>query len=405
MKEKVPILILWLMNASKWKFKIKLIIILIILICSLPCFPQKKNYIILTGKIENLNNHPNGKKTISLSLPFYLGDISKTIQVTADGSFCDTIKTGEGLYCIFDGSNPVSLYLRKSKTYSIYYNADSFRNNGRVILSGDDTAINRYFIEQEQKRIFIDRLNFGRSENEFRQLMADYKKQKIKRLQNSKLPPKLKRDEEKNIQYEYLSELIFFLAEKEENEPSFKPSKISENELNINYNNEQEYKKYDYYNKLVYQHYQVRLEKLQSKFKFKDSLYSLQQHIIKLLNSIVPDKYIKNDLIKQDVRFYFKEAKDKEAFYNDFKKYYTGNDVELKEQMIDDYLRFSKLKRGTPSPEFTSYLNLNGGYNSLADFRGHYVFIDIWASWCGNCWVELPYLKNLEEDYKNKNIS
>lgn len=220
MKERISIMILWRTEKSKWKLKIKLIIICILLISSLPCFPQNKNnYIILIGKIENLNNHPNGKKTISLSLPFYLGGMSKTIPVSANGSFYDTIKTGEGLYYIFDGTNPVPLYLKKSKTYSIYYNADSFRNNGEVILGGADTAINRYFIEQEEKRIFIDRLNTGRSEKEFREFMADYKKQKLKRLQNSKLPPKLRLDEEKDIQYEYLSELIFSFLRKKKMTP------------------------------------------------------------------------------------------------------------------------------------------------------------------------------------------
>ena len=36
---------------------------------------------------------------------------------------------------------------------------------------------------------------------------------------------------------------------------------------------------------------------------------------------------------------------------------------------------------------------------------GKYVYIDVWATWCGPCRGELPHLKKLEHQYKNKNIA
>ena len=50
------------------------------------------------------------------------------------------------------------------------------------------------------------------------------------------------------------------------------------------------------------------------------------------------------------------------------------------------------------------FKDINGKEVSLEDFKGKYVYIDCWATWCGPCKAELPYLKKLEEKYKDRNI-
>ena len=41
----------------------------------------------------------------------------------------------------------------------------------------------------------------------------------------------------------------------------------------------------------------------------------------------------------------------------------------------------------------------------MKDFRGKVIFIDVWATWCGPCREQFPYLKEIEEEYKdNENI-
>lgn len=57
----------------------------------------------------------------------------------------------------------------------------------------------------------------------------------------------------------------------------------------------------------------------------------------------------------------------------------------------------------TMSPSF-DYLNHKGGKTKLEDFLGKYVYIDVWATWCGPCRVEIPFLKKTEEEYRDKNI-
>ena len=40
----------------------------------------------------------------------------------------------------------------------------------------------------------------------------------------------------------------------------------------------------------------------------------------------------------------------------------------------------------------------------MSDFRGKYVYIDVWATWCGPCKAEIPYLVEVEKKYHDKNI-
>lgn len=59
---------------------------------------------------------------------------------------------------------------------------------------------------------------------------------------------------------------------------------------------------------------------------------------------------------------------------------------------------------GSVSPSF-DYDNYEGGKTKLEDFKGKYVYLDIWATWCGPCIAEIPFLKKVEERYHDKNIA
>ncbi|GGF00903.1 TlpA family protein disulfide reductase [Flavobacterium limi] len=71
-------------------------------------------------------------------------------------------------------------------------------------------------------------------------------------------------------------------------------------------------------------------------------------------------------------------------------------------QSYESTAKANKLK-GKPSPEF-DYENYKGGKTKLSDLKGKYVYIDLWATWCGPCRAEIPFLQKIEEKYHGKNI-
>ena len=63
-----------------------------------------------------------------------------------------------------------------------------------------------------------------------------------------------------------------------------------------------------------------------------------------------------------------------------------------------------KLKRGSPGAKayMFSSNDINGERLSLADFKGRYVLLDFWASWCVPCRRGNPHLLELYQKYKDK---
>jgi thiol-disulfide isomerase/thioredoxin len=53
---------------------------------------------------------------------------------------------------------------------------------------------------------------------------------------------------------------------------------------------------------------------------------------------------------------------------------------------------------GKPAPAFT-LVDLAGKKVSLADFKGKPVLITFWATWCGPCKLEMPWLEEFNKKY------
>jgi thiol-disulfide isomerase/thioredoxin len=81
-----------------------------------------------------------------------------------------------------------------------------------------------------------------------------------------------------------------------------------------------------------------------------------------------------------------------------------SSDSILVTKLTNKFNVLSKLDKGMGSPEFTDYENFKGGTTSLVDLKGKFVYIDVWATWCGPCIREIPSLQKVEDEYHNSNI-
>jgi thiol-disulfide isomerase/thioredoxin len=61
-------------------------------------------------------------------------------------------------------------------------------------------------------------------------------------------------------------------------------------------------------------------------------------------------------------------------------------------------------QQGESSIDFT-YPDKDGNDVSLSDFVGSVVYVDVWATWCGPCRAQIPFLHDLEEEYRDKNVT
>mgnify|MGYP001380916236 FL=1 len=63
-------------------------------------------------------------------------------------------------------------------------------------------------------------------------------------------------------------------------------------------------------------------------------------------------------------------------------------------------ISLKKVDIGQRAPDFT-LRDVQNRKVSLSDFRGKYVLVEFWASWCGDCRREMPIIKTIHAKYKD----
>ncbi len=72
-----------------------------------------------------------------------------------------------------------------------------------------------------------------------------------------------------------------------------------------------------------------------------------------------------------------------------------------------DKERYAKISlAGKPAPELdgVTWLNTGDKRRSLADYRGQYVLLQFWTTWCGPCHADMPLVRMVEHLYHDKGL-
>ncbi|MNQ87560.1 Thiol-disulfide oxidoreductase ResA [compost metagenome] len=114
----------------------------------------------------------------------------------------------------------------------------------------------------------------------------------------------------------------------------------------------------------------------------------------------VPNDTLKGELVLENLARY-KNHDEYKAVADHFEKYIvTKAQKEKNNALITPLLSY---KPGTDALQFT-YPDKTGKDVSFASLKGKVVLVDVWATWCGPCRAEFPYLKQLEKDIEGQPI-
>lgn len=114
---------------------------------------------------------------------------------------------------------------------------------------------------------------------------------------------------------------------------------------------------------------------------------------------------LQNDTLKGDaVLVYLASQKEYGAYKTaaDQYKYLLLTDSQ-KKRAVGIMTNMAQIKTGDQGLNF-AFPDKEGKVVHFNDLKGKVVLVDVWATWCGPCKAEIPYLKKLEEEFEGTDV-
>lgn len=316
-------------------------------------------------------------------------------ELDAQGNFEMSTKLEDGYYFLQYGRNMMHVYLYPKDELVITFDAENFDNS--LSYAGKGAERNNYLANKAvvDASLTEDLQAFYKvDETTYLKNLDNVKSRHLDSLSNYAVEDFFEIAEKKSLEYDrllsiqnYKTSYKFYLGE--EINPSddfYKPIE------KVKLDNEEDYQKQPYYRYLVNSVWSKRI-----------AAESTVDGMLKVFRK-VPSQPIAISLVNgfySDISSEEGRAKD----YLDLIKRITTYKpfVEAAEKKYEEVVNAQGLSKGADSPVF-SYESVDGKTVSLSDFKGKYVYIDVWATWCAPCLSQVPYLKALEARYHDKNI-
>ncbi len=329
----------------------------------------------------------------------------KELDLDEQGNLTDTLKgITESYFTFSDRMNGAGFYVRPNKKISVKLNTKSFLNTIKFSddLQNENTYLKEYFkLNRDLIRVnAIQHLAF-QDENTFRKELDSIRDVRYKLLNDFdkkyQLDKHFKYLEKNRIYYEWANRMETYEAYRQfaTEDTTYRVSKgfyDFRKNINLEDKNLIIVPSYHYYLDNYYQ-------KIANKITKNDE--DVFVNYLKTVGEKVKDTIIKERLLFAYALLNLKESKQKNEFFKTFKKYSVSS--KHISEVQQKYVELSRLNPGMPAPDF-ELVDYEGKIIKLSDFKGSYVYIDAWATWCRPCMAEMPYLEKLKEKYKNTDI-
>lgn len=366
-----------------------------LLLCSCKQESPTQEYTVISGKLENAS---------AGELIVRDREFKHVIPVNDDGTFTDALHVENASYYLIYGRSNTKVYLSKGSNVSFTANEKDFNNT--LAFSGDYADLNNYYAEANKiaKFYHYNSRVYGEGEDAFvKAITVERKKLENKLEAVADIPADIKEKELRHLKYLNLKDQYMYEAIYHARHPGNEGYKASEEFMTylseIPLDRPEDYKYSAAYQYLIEN--VVVGNKAMKELQRNKEMESLQA-VNKVALATIKNQPLLNIVIYDNYQTRLYRTNGKEEAYEDFMRIST--DESHKEAITKLYNELTELKQGNPSPRFVDYENHAGGTTSLEDFKGKYVYIDIWATWCGPCKYEIPFLQKVEKQYHGKNI-
>lgn len=352
-----------------------------------------KETVSVAGKITNIEGNELHINGLNFSL---------TIPTNPDGSFTKEFEIEHpGIYNLFINKSSIQIYLNKDIQLIIDGDANDFIGTSKI--SGKNIAENNYLLQKAKiySPITSNQVNFYKQEEEtFVRRIDSILTENQSLLKNTTtLDPKFHTLEEKHIvhgiQPYYVNYRVYHAIY---TESSFSKAKLADakvihsNDIQVS---DDEFIFSPIFRVIVNSKFNNTFK---PKFDKKPALCKtyLEETFADFSNPLIQDFLLKN--LSNDIRS--NTEKDKYLFEGIIA---LAKDEAFINTLNQKMKNIGSMVNGAPAPAF-ELLDQNDQKVNLEDFRGKYIYIDFWATWCKPCIAEIPSLKKVEEKFKDKNI-